>query len=262
MKTILQFLLFIFLTIITQIGGLVLLLTHGIHRKWNANRRIPFSLLFLGLYLLMTLLVIPLLAPIIGREPVEHSQQIRPTNYMTVLLNRNYVKSRLNEVLQKAANELANEGIQIRYLDANFPFIDEFPLLPHLSHDDGEKIDLSFVYVNKKGDVSNQQKSRSGYGVFENPKEGESNQPQECKAKGAFQYDFPKYLTFGSINKDIHFSEKHTKLLVQAFLKQKQVGKIFIEPHLKSRLNLTSNRVRYQGCHSVRHDDHIHVQLK
>ena len=33
-------------------------------------------------------------------------------------------------------------------------------------------------------------------------------------------------------------------------------------PHLKARLGLNSNKVRFHGCHAVRHDDHFHVQLK
>lgn len=36
--------------------------------------------------------------------------------------------------------------IRISYLDANFPFKDGFPLLPHLSHDDGRKVDIAFMY--------------------------------------------------------------------------------------------------------------------
>lgn len=56
--------------------------------------------------------------------------------------------------------------------------------------------------------------------------------------------------------------EKGTKALAQLILKQKNVGKLFIEPHLKTRLNLTSKKVRFHGCKAVRHDDHIHFQLK
>jgi len=39
-------------------------------------------------------------------------------------------------------------------------------------------------------------------------------------------------------------------------------GKIFIEPHLVKRLKLASNKIRFQGCRAVRHDDHLHVQLR
>ena len=68
---------------------------------------------------------------------------------MTNLMNRNYVRPELNTSLQKIGEGLSkkHKGIQVVYLDANFPFINKFPLLPHLSHNDGKKIDLSFIYA-------------------------------------------------------------------------------------------------------------------
>ncbi len=152
--------------------------------------------------------------------------------------------------------------IDICYLDANFPFIDNFPLLPHLSHNDGKKLDLSLVYETKEGKISSDQKSNSGYGVYEEPKQGESNQIEVCLNSGYFQYDFPKYLTFGSKNSELQFSATGTKTLISAILKEKNLHKIFIEPHLKDRLNLTDHRIRYHGCKAVRHDDHIHLEIK
>ena len=181
---------------------------------------------------------------------------------MTVLLNRNYVKPELNNLLSFTEQNLKGTNIEIHYLDANFPFINKFPLLPHLSHNDGKKIDISLIYETKDGKLSNKQKSNSGYGVFEGPKINETNQIKVCKDKGYFQYDFPKYLTLGEINTDLVFSKKGTKKLILSILKHKSLGKIFIEPHLKNRLHLKSNRVRYHGCGAVRHDDHIHIQLK
>ena len=148
------------------------------------------------------------------------------------------------------------------YLDANFPFIDKFPLLPHLSHNDGKKIDVSLIYKNENGRLTNKKPSVSGYGVFVNPTEKEFDQNFACKNNGDWQYDFPKYLTLGKINSDISFSEKGTRELANLIIKQNSIGKLFIEPHLKSRLNLTNEKVRFHGCRAVRHDDHIHFQLK
>lgn len=68
-------------------------------------------------------------------------------------------------------------------------------------------------------------------------------------------------MTLGSINSNLDFSKKGTKLLIMAFLKQKELQKIFIEPHLKQRLHLTNKKIRYHGCHAVRHDDHLHIQI-
>ena len=257
MKKILYTIIFIFLTIITQIGGVLFLVSLWISKK----RKLNIMFVFIPLYLVSTFLFVPHLASLLGREPVIHSSKIEPTNYLTILLNRDYVRPKLNQLLQKTEQYLGDVPFKIKYLDASFPFIDKFPLLPHLSHNDGKKIDISFIYQDSHGMVD-AKKSRSGYGVFVPIKNGEYNQTKVCKSKGAFQYDYPKYLTLGQINKELVFSEKGTKQLIDALLKNRELGKLFIEPNLKKRLNLTDKRVRNHGCRAVRHDDHIHVQLK
>jgi hypothetical protein len=65
-----------------------------------------------------------------------------------------------------------------------------------------------------------------------------------------------------SNEKDFVFDENRTKELLTFLLKKKKTGKIFIEPHLIERMNLKHNKLRFHGCHAVRHDDHIHIQLK
>lgn len=260
-KIILHTIIITFLTIITQIGGIVYLLNLLITSQIKRDTKFKKALMFLSLYLFVIFFIIPNVAPLFGREKVKHTKKIKPTNYITVLLNRNYVRPELNKLLQNTENRLKSTNIEIHYLDANFPFINGFPLLPHLSHNDGKKIDISLVYETKKGKITNKQKSISGYGVFESPKLKEHNQIEVCKNKGYFQYDYPKYVTFGKINKGLMFSEKGTKKLINSILNDKSLGKLFIEPHLKQRLKLNNSKVRYHGCKAVRHDDHIHVQL-
>ena len=261
MKITLKIILFIVLTAITQIGGVIYVLSLIISDKWTRNLKFKTLIIFINLYLVSTFLIVPVIAPILGREKVKHSEKIKPTNFMTVLLNRNYVQPKLNQLLNKTEKELNGTPIEIHYLDASFPFINKFPLLPHLSHNDGKKIDLSLIYETELGELSTKQKSVSGYGWFENPKSSEYNQIEICLTSGYFQYDFPKYLTLGNINPALVFSEKGTKKLIEGILKSKDLGKLFMEPHLKSRMNLTDDRIRYHGCRAVRHDDHIHVQL-
>lgn len=255
---------FLFLTIVTQVGGLIYLISLLISKKWKKVFKFKLPIIFCSTYLAVTFLIIPFIAPIFGRERVHHIHNISPTNYLTVVLNRNYVRPEMNNLLKSVSNSLTKvpSDIEIRYLDANFPFINKFPLLPHLSHNDGKKIDISLVYQTPEGEVTNKKKSISGYGAFAGPKDGEHDQIKQCKSNGYFQYDYPKYLTFGSINDELVLSEKGTKELVSHILRQKNLGKIFIEPHLKNRMNLNDSRVRYQGCRAVRHDDHIHIQLK
>jgi hypothetical protein len=179
---------------------------------------------------------------------------------MTDLLNRNYVRTELNTALQKIATGLNknHKGIQVVYLDTNFPFINKFPLLPHLSHSDSKKIDVSLIYKDEKGKLTNKKPSISGYGVYEGPKQGEYDQIEKCLGKGRGQYDFPQYLTFGAINSNLVLSEKATKDLILEILKQPSIGKLFIEPHFKTRMNFQFQKIRFHGCQAVRHDDHIH----
>lgn len=260
-KVIIYSFLFLFLTIISQIGGIILLISIVINQLWKQAFKFKKIAIFLPIYLLTVLFVVPIIAPIFGREKVKHSNKIQPATYMTILLNRNYVKPELNDLLQKTADNLENTDVKILYLDACFPFIDKFPLLPHLSHNDGEKIDLNLVYENDEGEIKHQRKSVTGYGVYEAPKPNEFNQNQKCKNHGYWQYDFTKYLTLGKINRDLKFSNNGNRHLMRSLLRNKELGKIFIEPHLKQRLKLNNSKIRFHGCGAVRHDDHIHVQL-
>lgn len=262
MKKVFAIILFVFLTILTQIGGIVYLLSLYLGSKWQKKWRGKTAFIFILIYTITTFGLVPLLAPLGGRERVKHSERIKPTNYITVFLNRNYVRPALNKLLSETEKSLKGTTIELRYLDANFPFFNKFPLLPHLSHHDGKKIDLSLIYKNKKGKITNKQKSRSGYGVFEAPLPHEKDQIKRCFQKGYFQYDYPKYMSLGRINSDLSFSEIGTKKLILNLLKNTTLGKIFIEPHLKKRLGLYHKKIRYHGCRAVRHDDHIHLQLK
>lgn len=261
-KIVSHFFFFVILTVITQIGGIVYLLSLYFFKKVTQKFRFKRIIVFSIIYLIATFIIVPLIAPVFGREKVKHSIKIRPANYATVLMNRNYVAPKVNNLLANAEKELTHTKIGIRYLDANFPFINKFPLLPHLSHNDGKKIDLSFIYKNKQGEISTKQKSISGYGVFEVPLKGEKNQTNNCLKKGHFQYDYTKYASLGKINSELVFSEIGTKKLIKSLLKSEFLEKIFIEPHLKERLGLKDSRVRFHGCKAVRHDDHIHIQVR
>jgi len=260
MKLIFNILIFTILTILTQIGGVIYLLSLWISKIYKKGFIFKRFFIFSILYLIATFLIVPIIAPIFKRVPV--SDKLEPTNYLTILFNRNYVDPKLNKVLIKTQEYLSNTNIKVKYLDASFPFINGFPLFPHLSHNDGKKIDISFIYKDKNGNITNQKKSISGYGVFVPIKKGEYNQTKYCKDRGYLQYDYPKYLTLGKINSELVFSENGTKKLINAILKNREIGKIFIEPNLKTRMKLRNTKVRNHGCKAVRHDDHIHIQVK
>ncbi|WP_224478957.1 hypothetical protein [Winogradskyella vincentii] len=245
----------IVLTILTQIGGLMWLLCLIICYKWKKKKRYVFPIL----YLAFNLFVIPITAPLFGRTklPVT-SNTLKPHNLIYPLLFRNYVSKELNSLLLQSSIDLAHLGIRVTYLDANFPFIDGFPLLPHISHDDGNKIDIAFMYL-ENGKKTNKKPSTSGYGAYTSDSNPTLNY---CKSIGFWQYDITKYLTFGS-NKELTLDKENTKTLIQGLLYRAKNSKIFIEPYLKKELKLQDyNEIRFHGCQSVRHDDHIHFEIK
>ena len=259
MKILFHLIIFILLTITTQIGGIVYLISILFIRHSLLKR----TLTFIIIYSLATFLIVPNIAPYFGREKIEESDNVKIHSFFYKLANRNYVRPELNSIIEKTGNSISKKhsGLKLTILDANFPFINKFPLLPHLSHNDGKKVDISLMYKDKDEVLSNEKPSNSGYGIFEKPKGNETNQTMICKQNGAWQYDYPKYLTLGS-NSDLEFSETGTKDLINSILTNKEIEKIFIEPHLKNRMNLDNNKIRFHGCSAVRHDDHIHIQVK
>jgi hypothetical protein len=213
------------------------------------------------------LAIVPLIAKPLGRVPlpVTQTNNLQSLNIMTCLLNRHYLRPALRQTALDVATKMNHQfpGTIVNYLDAGFPFINKFPVVPHLSHNDGKKLDLAFCYIdNRTGQPTNRAPSIIGYGISEQPRASEVNTTIMCTSKGYWQYNFmmtiipqgnKRYFTFDSIR---------TKQLVNYFATMPAIGKIFIEPHLKTRLGLTSNKIRFHGCQAVRHDDHIHVQLK
>ena len=215
----------------------------------------------------MSLLVIPLLARPFGRVPmpVFGNAQVKPLNWMTCLLNRHYVRPELRQATAAVAQKMQDKypATIIAYLDGNFPFVDNFLLLPHLSHDDGEKLDLAFLYTDHEtGDpIHRDAPSFIGYGVFEEPRPGEPDQPSVCRRQGYWQYSLLRYFVPQWNSEKMTLDEARTRDMVNFFAQEKAIGKVFIEPHLKARMRLHDSKVRYHGCQAVRHDDHVHVQL-
>ena len=131
-----------------------------------------------------------------------------------------------------------------------------------MSHNDGQKIDFSFCYRDRANKQTNECPSIIGYGICEEPLPNENNTANYCNQKGYWQYNILRLITPQSNKKNFKFDTEKTKALIEFFVAKHTIGKIFIEPHLKTRLNLTSSKVRFHGCQAVRHDDHIHIQLK
>ncbi len=272
MKIIKSFLIFIVLTLITQVGGFVFFIYEFIHPSFSKKikSKTPRVLAKFGfftiLYLVFSLIIIPPIASLCGRVPLpflfEKSDYLKPANAFYGIANRHYVKPELKEEVLLLAEEFCTDNKEVKqliYLDANFPFIDGFPMHPHKSHSDGEKLDLSFIYRNKNKKVLNSSPSMSGYGYVEEPKKGEENGVQKCEEVNKY-YSMMYKVT--SQNKDAQFDNTLNKALLRKLCKNSLINKVFIEPHLKKRLRLNGeSKIKFHGCHAVRHDDHIHIQM-
>ena len=268
-----RFLIFCLLTVLTQVGGFIYVISLAT-RKWsdkwtNSNRlKMVYRLAsFFTRYCVATFVLVPIIARPFGRVPLPLivTNHLQPLNVFTSFLNRHYVRPELKQIAYEVAEEMNKKfpGTKTNYLDANFPFIRGFPLIPHLSHNDGKKLDLSFCYRDiKTGKSTNDCPSFIGYGICEEPQPHENNTADFCSANGYWQYGFLKKMVPQNKKKEFMFDSDKTKKLINLFATQPLVGKIFIEPHLKLRLNLSSDKIRFHGCQAVRHDDHIHVQLK
>ncbi len=272
LKYIRRLIIFCVLTLLSQVGGLVYLLyliSYKILDKKNEDSRLrKFSKLpvFLAYYSITIFFLVPLIAKPLGRVPLPIMEQghLRPLNILTCLLNRNYVRPALRDAALKVAASMNSKypGTTINYLEGNFPFYDGFPLLPHRSHSDGKKLDLSFCYNNSQtGQAINGAPASLGYGLCEEPSAGELNTAEDCEAKGFWQYSFVRNMMPQSNKKDYAFNAEKTAALVNFFAGDQAIGRIFIEPHLKTRLRLSNEKVKFHGCQAVRHDDHFHVQL-
>jgi hypothetical protein len=171
--------------------------------------------------------------------------------------------------LKQAAMDVSKQmaikfpGTVVNYLDGSFPFGNYFPLLPHLSHHDGKKLDIAFYYVDlETGLRTNESPSIIGYGVSEEPRPDEFNATMYCEAQEAWQYSMLTHIVPQGNKPYFMFDEIRTKAMVNCFTTAQAVEKVFIEPHLKQRLDLTNSKISFHGCQAVRHDDHLHVQIK
>lgn len=263
------------LTMLTQVGGILYLfykplgltVEERVKRRWI---RLPVKIAIFGAFLTVSSLwIVPRFAIGYGRVPLPFaatdSLPLQPAGQWLWLANRHYVDPELLEAIGEVARRVNKKypGTTLTYLDANFPFLNGFPLIPHLSHDDGQKLDLCFLYKDPAtGERVNGAPAWLGYGFSEAPRPDEYDQPGACEKQGHWQYSFLSKWMPKKKKAGFAFDEPANTDLLRIIARQKSVQKIFIEPHLKTRLGLQNlDKIRFQGCHSVRHDDHIHLQV-
>lgn len=258
------------LTALTQVGGAVLILAWLLGRLLlpkNPLRGLAVLAIFAVLYAVVTLAVVPPLAALAGRVPLPcrmgPNHPVAAGSPLYCLLNRNYVDPRLVPLLDAlaAAMDQAHPGTVTLYLDANFPFLDGMPLAPHLSHDDGRKLDLAFFYANPGGAYRpGSLRSPIGYWAFEQPG---PDDPEPCTEPHWLTLRWDMSLLQG-LYPDRPLEPERTRAALAWLLAEGPrfgLEKILLEPHLVRRLGLSSPLLRFQGCRATRHDDHLHLQI-
>ena len=200
-----------------------------------------------------------------GRVPLPcFGEPLRSASPIFCVLNRNYVSPNLKARLTALADHMHQRfpGTITLTLDANFPYLDGFPLLPHLSHDDGEKVDLAFYYLDgEQTYLPGQTKSPIGYWAFEQPNPGD---PQPCNGRSdalTLRWDMS---WLHSVWPDWKIDPLRTSVALDWLASNVELGtevKLLLEPHLKQHLAPNLASVRFQGCRAARHDDHIHLQV-
>ena len=252
---------FVFLTLLTQIGGLAYLVALILRREWW-GRALAFVLIYVGLST-ATLFV----APLFGRQhlPCVFSFDEAPLYARTPIycaLNRNYVRAELKQLSDELSIDLTRRGdaTSAQALDGGFPFLDWFPMLPHLSHRGGRSLDIALPYLNAEGEPTRATPSSLGYFVFEQPRAGDR---QPCRGYEAgwktLRFDFP-WLQPKEIRQDLDWAK--LRKIVRHFAESPHVSRILLEPHLVDRLGYIHPKIRFAGCRAARHDDHIHIQMR
>lgn len=242
---------------LSQIGGFAYLagVLLGRSRTWRS----------LGVFLIcyaVLWIAASFIAPLFGRVPLScgfgKNDNLKMQSSLYCVLSRHYVTPELKEVAFDLADHIEGNfpGTTTLALDGNFPFFTGFSLLPHLSHDDGRKLDLAFYYSE-----NGKTKSPIGYWAFEPPTSKEY-QPCMKSSKPSLRWDMSWFrVTHNDLNLDPSRTKAALKWLENEGKKQ-GVTKVFVEPHLKYRFGLTGDIIRFQGCRAARHDDHIHLQVR
>jgi hypothetical protein len=250
------------LTLLTQIGGIVYVTALLATRYWRRSsvsrwRRTAYvTTAALLIYTVASIAIVPPLAGLIDRERAPCAS----TTVVGCVLNRTYLKSKplalITELDQVMAKRFPGSGVTI--LEGSFPFLDGFPLPPHLSHHDGRKVDLAYFYRDASGrPITRGSPSPVGYFHYQQPRPGDR---EPCAGRfTALRWDFgwrqpeePAWV----------LDEERTRAMILWLKARPEVTRIFIEPHLADRLSVGGGKVRFQGCQAARHDDHLHVEIR
>lgn len=186
--------------------------------------------------------------------PCDESGPLRPHSRGYCLNQRHYVRAALLEAATTL--QARHPGSVVRYLEGSWP-IGTRPMPPHLSHGDGRQLDIALFYVDRRGRPLERARTRSGYRAYEPPLKSGDRRCTGATAR-ASGIDAPD----PAEGRNWRLDEARTATMVHLLAADPRVRRVFIEPHLKTRLGLSGlGKVRFAGCRAARHDDHIHVDF-
>jgi hypothetical protein len=149
-------------------------------------------------------------------------------------------------------------GTVTLFLDANMPFLRGFPLLPHLSHHDGRKLDIAYYYAAPGGSyLPGRTRSPLGYWAFEQP----TATDRSMCPRGSWLTLRWDMSALQDLWPEMRLEPARTRHALRWLAAERRVERIFIEPYLAARLGVSSPLLGFQGCRAARHDDHIHIQI-
>lgn len=169
---------------------------------------------------------------------------------------RNWVTPAAQDVMRRAAEKVAaaHPGSAITTMEASWPS-GQRPMPPHLSHGDGRQIDVALFYETRAGAPLPGPPTRTGYYAFE-PRRAQDPDPCTGKTRPGDNADPPA-------DRDWRLDEGRTRTLIRSLLNDPRVRRLLLEPHLKQRLGFANEeRIRFPGCHTLRHDGHVHVDVR
>ena len=243
--------------LVTQLGAIAVWLALGVR---HPTRPIAAALgTGLVLYSVVWVGLMPLGAQASGRVALpctSWSGPLRPHSLFYCAAGRNYVHPALASAVTEASADLhhTDPSFVVRYLDGGFPVGLGFPLLPHLSHGDGRRLDLMLQYALPDGTPTSGNGSPIGYWGYSAPTGAAACPPRWLDLRWDFTPLQPLLARHPLHN-------ERSQRLMRRLLADQRIQKVLLEPHLKRRLGLGEDRVRFQGCSAARHDDHVHVQL-
>ncbi len=264
------------LTVLTQVGGGILLFStlivwsiFPIGRLGYIKAFATHLLAFAVLYAAICALLIPPLAQINGRVALQCFASDRyayaALSRLTCLLNRHYAVPEVDAALKRMSRDIneAQPGTVVAYLDVGFPFLNGFPVLPHLSHRDGRDIDLAYFYLGPAGRyLPGEARSPIGYLAFEQPAADTKLPCAEQRGGVTLRWDLTwlqSYFSAYTLDR-ARTAEMLTWLVMEG--PAHGVSGLIIEPHMSERLGVHSKLIRFQGCKAARHDDHVHVDFE